>query len=111
MAHKLTCIITGKITTVSDANYQKKITEFDGVENLESMYVSRQSKNLLKRGYKVKEIRDLLKIDESKVMEIPEKKVREILKLQNPIEFDFDNISINKSDPEVSIYIENLRII
>ena len=73
------------------------------------MYVSRQVKSLLKRGYKVKEIKDLLKIEREDLPEVTDKLVKEILKTNDEDVISNENASIKKSDPEVSEYIKHLR--
>jgi len=108
MSHKISCVITGKTITVSNEYYEKKCTEYGSEDKFNSLYVSRQVKNLLKRGYKVKEIRNLLKIDESSVEEITDSKVKDILKIKDDDILD-ENISIKKSDPDVVNYIKNLH--
>lgn len=109
MSHKLSCIITGKTITVGNDYYDKKISQFGSEDKLNSLYVSRQAKNLLKRGYKVKEIRDLLKIDKSNLPDISDKTIKEILKTDDEDSYTYENLSIKKSDPEVMEYIESLR--
>ena len=58
MSHKLTCIVTGKTITVGNEYYDKKVSQFGNEDKFNSLYVSRQVKSLLKRGYKVKEIKE-----------------------------------------------------
>jgi len=108
MSHKLTCIITGKSITVGNDYFDKKVKEFGSEERVHSLYVSRQSKNLLKRGYKVKEIRDLLKLTES-MDDIPDKVVKEILSVKDDDATISENSGIKKSDPDVVEYISSLR--
>lgn len=109
MSHKLTCIVTGKTITVGNEYYEKKISEFGSEDRFNSMYVSRQVKSLLKRGYKVKEIKDLLKIEREDLPEVTDKLVKEILKTNDEDVISNENTSIKRSDPEVSEYIQNLR--
>lgn len=108
MSHKLSCLITGKTVTVSNEYYDKKVSEYGTEEKYNSLYVSRQAKNLLKRGYKVKEIRDLLKC-ENELPEVTDKKVKEILSITDEESNAYENISIKKSDPDVEEYISSLR--
>lgn len=107
MSHKLTCVITDKSITVSDEYYQKKVYEFGSEEKLNSLYVSRQAKNLLKRGYSCVEIRNLLKIEKS-LSDISSEKIKEILKITDD-DINIDKINIKKSDPEVEQFINALK--
>lgn len=109
MSHKISCIITGKVTTVSNEYYDKKIADFGSEEKFNSLYVSRQAKSLLKRGYKIKEIRNLLKVNLEDLPEISESKIKEILKANDDDNQNYENLSIKKSDPEVAEYIERLQ--
>jgi DNA-binding transcriptional MerR regulator len=108
MSHKLCCLITGKVVTVGNEYYDKKVLEYGTEEKYNSLYVSRQAKNLLKRGYKVKEIRDLLKSEEN-LPEISDKKVKEILSVDDEEATTYENSSVKKSDPDVAEYISALR--
>ena len=109
MSHKLTCIVTGKTITVSNEYYDKKVSQFGSEDKFNTLYVSRQVKSLLKRGYKVKEIKDLLKIDRNDLPEVTDKIVKEILKTNDEDVISSESTSIKKSDPEVAEYIQNLR--
>ena len=109
MSHKLTCIVTGKTITVGNEYYDKKVSQFGSEDKFNSLYVSRQVKSLLKRGYKVKEIKDLLKIDRNDLPEVTDKLVKEILKTNDEDVINSESTSIKKSDPEVAEYIQNLR--
>jgi hypothetical protein len=108
MSHRITCVVTGKTVTVSNEYYDKKVTEYGSENNFNSLYTSRQAKNLLKRGYKVKEIRDLLKVTED-VPEISDKLVKQILSIKDEESNTYENTSIKKSDPDVVEYISALR--
>lgn len=108
MSHKLICIVTGKSITVSNEYYDKKVSEYGTEETFNSLYTSRQAKSLLKRGYKIKEIRDLLKID-ADLPEIPDKTVKQILSVKDDESSAYENTSIKKSDPDVIAYIDALR--
>ena len=108
MSHKLNCIITGKSITVGNDYFDKKVKEFGSEERVHSLYVSRQAKGLLKRGYKVKEIRDLLKIT-GELSEVTDKTVKEILSIKDEESSTYENSGIKKSDPDVIAYISALR--
>ena len=108
MSHKLTCLITGKSITVGNEYFDKKVSELGSEEKVHALYVSRQAKSLLKRGYKVKEIRELLK-SPSDLEEITDKKVKEILSVKDDDSSNYDNNGIKKSDDDVIEYISSLR--
>ena len=109
MSRKIICVITGKCTTVSNEYYDTKVSKHGSEEKFNSLYVSRQAKSLLKRGYKIKEIRNLLKVNSETLPEIPESKIKELLKVNDDDNQSYENTSIKKSDPEVVEYIERLQ--
>jgi hypothetical protein len=109
MSQKLTCIITGKTITVGNEYFDKKVSQYGSETKLRSLYVSRQVKSLLKRGYKINEIRSLLKITEDASVDITDKLIKDILKISDDDSSTYENISVKKSDPEVIEYIQVLR--
>jgi hypothetical protein len=109
MSHKITCIITGKSITVSNEYYDKKVSEFGTEDKFNSSYISRQVKNLLKRGYKVKDVKKLLKIEDDSLPEISEAKLKTILKMNDDDIPDMESSSIKKSHPDIVEYIKTLR--
>lgn len=106
MSKKLNCIITGKSITVPDEYYNKKITEHGSEEELTNHYVSRQAKNLLKRGYKIDEIRNLLKVKITNP--ISESQIKKILKMDDGDVFS-DLLTVKKSDPDVERFVNILK--
>jgi len=108
MSHKLTCIITGKSITVGNDYFDKKVKDFGSEERFHSLYVSRQAKSLLKRGYKVKEIRELLKVS-GELQDISEKTLKELLSIKDDDSSSYENNGIKKSDADVIAYISALR--
>jgi len=109
MSQKLTCIITGKTITVGNEYFEKKVSQYGTEEKLRNLYVSRQVKSLLKRGYKINEIKNLLKISDENSLDISDKMVKDILKINDDETAIYENISIKKSDPEVIEYINSIR--
>lgn len=65
MAKKLTCVVTGKTTSINDDYYSKRIEEHGNEQLLTQRYVCKQVKSLLTRGYSVAEVRDMLNVKQS----------------------------------------------
>ena len=61
---KITCVVTGKQTIYSGDFLQKKIDEYGSEEKLNEMYICREVKSFLKKGYKVVDIRKILNVDD-----------------------------------------------
>lgn len=109
MAKKITCIITGKTITVSDLYYNKKVSEYGGIEDLSKLYTSREARTLIKRGYSVDECRSLLKV-EKKMNEVPDE---DLLKIKSFIDDDImpHDKGVLKSSEDVQEYIKKLKLI
>ena len=106
MAQKLNCVVTGKSITVSDEYYQKKILDYKTEAQLKKLYVCRQAKNLLTRGYSFAEVQELLKITNGP--RVDQSLIQEIL-LQTGDEHALDYTSTQKSEPAVAEYINNIK--
>jgi len=108
MSHKLTCVVTGKSIIVGNDYYQKKLSQFGSEQFINDLYVSRQVKSLLKRGYKIQEVRDLLKINPTDKGLKPSDEIdlKKILKIDDDSS-EIDNIK--KSDPDVVEFIQKLK--
>ena len=89
---KITCNVTGKETVYSGDFLQKKIEEFGGEEELNKLYICREVKSFLKKGYKIPDIRKVMNVDED-IIPYPEESIIE--KLQEM----FGKISIMKDQP------------
>ena len=110
MSKKLICVVSGKTTQVTDEYYEKRIKDFQTEERLKELYVCRQVKNFLKRGYTQKEIRENLKVD-SKLPLVTEKTIENILALEEDTGYiDSTATGVQKSDPEVAAFIERIKI-
>jgi len=106
--HKLTCNVTGRELTVNNDYYQKKVTEYESEELLHRRYVCKYAKNLLKKGYKIQEVRDMLKLDDSNLPKVSKEDVEAITKSLVSNIVNLENFSVKKSDPDVEILINNL---
>lgn len=103
MSKKIACVVTGKVSTVSDENYLKKIEEYGTEDSLKSRYVSKQAAQMLAKGYSSKEIRALLKQGEN-LPDIDDQTLS--LSAESPI---FSANSIKKSDPDVANFIARIK--
>lgn len=65
MAKKLTCVVTGKTTSVSDEQYNKRVQEHGSEQLMLQRHVSKQARSLLTRGYDVAETRNMLNVEVS----------------------------------------------
>jgi hypothetical protein len=108
---KVTCIITGKTTPLTREYYDKKVIEFGSEQALQQKYICKQAKSMVKRGYSIDEIQDVLgktaepmHLDFEQIKQIVLEKDSENFIPEQPLEFV--NIEIK---PHVKEFIENLR--
>lgn len=111
---ELKCVLTGKILNAAKEYYNSKVEKFAGDEDkMLRTYVSRKALALLKRGYSVEKIRELLAPDED-LPEIPENLIQEILESNKISSLKFENregtdLDIgSKTDPLVLEYIDTI---
>ena len=74
---KITCVITGKSITISGDYLTKKIEEYGSEAALDKLYVCKEARGLLKKGYSVLDTRKLLDVPADE--ELPPKEVIEII--------------------------------
>lgn len=108
--YKITCKITGKTTVIVRDYYNKKVEEYGSEERFEQLYICKQAKNMLKRGYSVQEIRDALgstrdeEIPADVLTQMIDVKETDILSLSQPLE------QVNKIvSPDVERFISKLK--
>ena len=116
---KIKCIITGKQTIYSGDFLQKKIQEYGSEEKLKKLYICREVKSFLKKGYGVSDIRKILNVDDN--LPLPEKEILEevestfrkdsILKEHPTFNEALTSFTYNKSDSDVEKFIKEYIII
>jgi DNA-binding transcriptional MerR regulator len=114
---KISCVITGKSTVYSGDFLAKKIEEYGNEANLDKLYICREVKTLLKKGYKCKDIRKILNVPEdddlppSDVIELIEKDYQKNSLLSNEsLNQTLNTVSTltyDKSDKDVEIFMNS----
>jgi len=110
---KLKCIITGKVLVATRQYYDRKISKVGDEEQLHRTYVCKEAKNLLIKGYDVNKIRDMLKVDDQDLTEVPEEIIQDIVSSNKP---RFKSVNVNnipissilnpKTDPQVKQFLK-----
>jgi len=59
---KVTCVVTGKTTAYAGEYLQKKLEEYGNEATLDKLYVCKEVRALLKKGYKLNDIRKILDV-------------------------------------------------
>tara|TARA_R100000278_G_scaffold77166_2_gene60033 strand:+ start:248 stop:604 length:357 start_codon:yes stop_codon:yes gene_type:complete len=113
---KLKCVVTHKDSLFSGDYLKKKIEEYGDIETLEKLYVSRDVKTLLRRGYGITEITNILNVssdinlpDKSIIEEIENKFKVSGLKIPT-INDNLSGFTYNKSDKDVESFINRYII-
>ncbi len=118
MAKKLTCIITGRVLTIANSYYAKKLEKAGDEDKLHSTYICKEAKKLVRLGNNVKKVRELL-VDEdctSTLKDIDEELVTEIVfgnkkKFLSTSNFDtLSTVTHNETDPEVKAFINRITL-
>lgn len=91
---KLTCIITGKSIVFAGDYLESKIAEYGDEATLEKMYVCKEVKAFLKKGYKIVDIRKLLNVPGDE--DLPPKDIIDKL------ESDYQKTTIKVNDTAVN---------
>lgn len=113
---KFECIFTGKQCVFSTDYLSKKIKQFGSIEQAQKYYICRDVKTLIKRGYSIQEIVNILDID---INNVPEedviKKIYDIYgekhayktpTLNTPV----SGFTYNKTDPDVEKFMKQYII-
>ena len=115
---KIMCVITGKQTVYSGDFLKKKIEEYGCEEELNKLYICREVKSFLKKGYKTPDIRKIMDIDENiplpatDIITMIEDKYgkKSILKEHPTFNEALTGFTYNKSDPDVEKFIKEYII-
>lgn len=107
---KLTCNITGKVLFAAGQYYKKKIEQAGTEEDLHRLYVCREAKSLLKKGYTVDQVQSSLDAEQYNCS-LTEDDIQLIvgkttLRINN--NDAAEPMSIIKTDPDVAQFIKNI---
>ena len=106
---KLICNITGKTLLAAKAYYEKKVAKAGTEEALHSLYVCKEARDCLKKGYTVDQTQDKLNAinPDCKLTDDDIKTIigKTSLRINN---IGDEKISIIKTDPDVAQFIKNI---
>ena len=112
---KVICVVTGKFTAYAGEYLQKKIEEYGGEAALDKFYICKEVRALLKKGYKVNDIRKILDVP-ADIDPLPQDVVNEIEKDYQKTSFKVNDtnsqslstitdLTYDKSDEDVESFI------
>ena len=114
---KLKCIVTGKVLFATADYYARKLERVEGdVDKLHNTYVCKEAKGLLKQGYRVDSIRDMLSIKDESLGEVDDDIIKDILAdgktylrgiTSEQVPGLVNNV-VHKTDPEVREFLDRI---
>lgn len=114
MDRSLICLISGNKYVFAADYFNKKVEEYGDVDTLRKYFVTKKVKSLIARGYDVQEIRNILNIDDRELPTSSSQEVKDIINYHNVRQDGTQkrtsmNFATHKSDPEVSVFINNIK--
>lgn len=113
---KLKCVITGRTLFATNDYYQRKVEQAGSEDKLRESYICKEAKNMIKQGYTVDKIREMLSVDLATVGEVDEQVLQDVLNtgksyLRNSINqqvVSLANSVVHRTDPEVKEFLEKI---
>jgi hypothetical protein len=111
---KLICLVTGRKLFATKEYFNRKVEKLGSEEIVHSTYICKEAKDLLRKGYNVSKIREMLNVQVDSLSDVPEDVINEVIdskkryfrRLSN---FTSSNPIINtKTDPDVKKFIQSL---
>tara|TARA_R100000805_G_C3601395_1_gene102075 strand:- start:339 stop:710 length:372 start_codon:yes stop_codon:yes gene_type:complete len=111
---KLVCIVTGRALLATKDYFDKKVEKLGSEEEVLKTYICKEAKDLLKKGYTVEKIRELLNVDTKSLKEVSQDIIDDVVNANKKYVkrlSNFTNTSniLNvKTDPDVKNFIKNI---
>lgn len=114
MSKAVNCKISGKSFTFTDEYFSKRVKEYTDVDTLEKYYVTKKVKSLITRGYNAQEIRNILNVAGSELVDTDSQEIIDIMiyhgmRVDTPTKRSSNNFATHKSDYDVSVFINNIK--
>jgi hypothetical protein len=111
---KLVCIVTGRTLLATKDYFERKVEKLGSEEKVLSTYICKEAKDLIKKGYTVDKIRELLNVDIKSLHDVPQDIIDDVVntnkkyikRLSNFT--NTSNILNVKTDPDVKEFIQNI---
>jgi hypothetical protein len=111
---KLICNVTGRILFAGKDYYTKKVKNAGSEDILHNTYICREAKQLLKKGYELAYVKDILGIELGFEQQLTEAQITEIICTNDPsLKLRLNNcnntqLGVIKTDPDVKKFIKNI---
>ena len=113
-SRKLICLVTGRKLFATKEYFDRKVEKLGSEEKVHSTYICKEAKDLLRKGYSVDKIREILNIQLDNVGDVPEEIIDDVLNAKKRYfkrisNFTSGSAIINsKTDPDVKKFIQSL---
>jgi hypothetical protein len=114
---KLKCVVTGKVLFATKDYYDRKLAAHDDdPEKLAKSYICKEAKKLIKQGYSIESIREMLNVDI--VSDVDDTVINEIIndnksylrgRLGDQVPGLVNN-TVHRTDPAVKDFIERITV-
>lgn len=114
MDRSVICKISGKKYIFSGAYFDKKVEDYGDINELRRFFVTKKVKSYIERGYNPTEIRNLLGITDNKLLPVDSQEIIDIMNYHK-LKTSHSNVKVSynfathKSDPEVAVFINNIK--
>ena len=113
---KLKCVVTGRTLFATKDYYDRKVQQAGTEQKLHESYICKEAKTMIKQGYTIDKIRDILHVDLTGLTDVDDKIIEDVLNvgksyLRNSINqqvVSLANSVVHRTDPEVSIFLEKI---
>lgn len=112
---KLACIVTGRVLAATKDYYNRKLEKLGSDEKVRASYICKEAKDLIKKGYTVDKVREMLNIDPEGLDPVPQEIIDDIVDPNKKIFRRINGMKgvsaiINSNtEPEVRKFIESLK--
>lgn len=112
---KLVCIVTGRALLATKEYFERKVEKAGSEEKVLETYICKEAKDLLRKGYDVDKIREILNVNIDDLEEISQDIIDEAISSKKKIFKRLSNFTSTKSilniktDPDVKKFIDSIK--
>ena len=114
MDRSLVCLISGNKYVFAADYFNRKVEEYGDIDTLKKYFVTKKVKSLIGRGYDAQEIRNILNVSGEDLPSSSSQEIKDIIAYHNVRQDGSQkrtsmNFATHKSDPDVSVFINNIK--
>lgn len=113
-SRKLVCLVTGRKLFATKEYFSRKVEKLGSEEAVHASYICKEAKDLLRKGYSVDKIREMLNVQLDNLSDVSDEVIDEVINSKKKYfkrlsNFTSGNPIINsKTDPDVKKFIQSL---